>query len=79
MPVYRVALALLPLWLLTTAQPSTGTASISGVVTGMTASEPIAGVEIALYGQVLAGRRLSTSSDEQGRFAFTDLAPGGPP
>lgn len=87
MLVCRVVLALFPLCLLTTglerssdeqapAGVSAGTASISGTVTNMAAGEPIAGVEVALYGQVLAGRRLSTSSDEQGRFAFRDLVSG---
>ena len=75
-------LAWLPLWLIMTGVAGSShaqappAASISGTVTGLGSSEPIPGVEVALYGRVLAGRRPSTYTDDQGRFAFKDLAPG---
>src|SRR3954470_6895599 len=57
-------------------QTQTGTATVSGTVVTLSAGEPIADASVELFEATLPDGRTSTTTDHQGRFQFTHLAPG---
>jgi hypothetical protein len=57
-------------------QTPTGSASISGTVVAVSSDEPLADVTVGLAAPAIAGSRISTTTDSQGRFEFTKLAAG---
>ena len=57
-------------------QPPTGTASISGIVVALSSDEPLADAEVAIYAPVFPDGRISTATDQRGRFQFTSLPAG---
>jgi hypothetical protein len=58
------------------AQTQSGTATITGAVVARSSGEPIAGATVSLYAATFADGRISTTSDNQGRFQFGTLAAG---
>src|SRR3954467_15585468 len=58
------------------AETQPGTATITGTVVTLSAGEPIADASVELFESTLPGGRTSTTTDHQGRFEFTHLAPG---
>ena len=57
-------------------QTRSGTATITGTVLIRSSGEPIADASVTLYESTLPDGRMSTTTDRQGRFQFSDLAPG---
>jgi hypothetical protein len=58
------------------AQSQSATATITGTVVTLSSGEPIADASVTLYASTLAAGPVSTTTDSQGRFQFTTLAPG---
>src|SRR4051812_8876100 len=58
------------------AKTQPGTATITGTVVTLSAGEPIADASVELFEATLPDGRTSTTTDHQGRFQFTHLAPG---
>ncbi|HEU4938552.1 MAG TPA: carboxypeptidase-like regulatory domain-containing protein [Vicinamibacterales bacterium] len=56
--------------------PRRGTATISGTVVTLSSEQPIADAAVNIYGSTLPDRRLSTTTDVQGRFQFDQLSSG---
>lgn len=86
MSLHRAALAIVIAFVCTvrgtgtdrqqSAQSQSGTAAITGTVVTLSSGEPIADASVTLYGSTVAAGPVSTTTDSQGRFQFTTLAPG---
>jgi hypothetical protein len=75
MSLHRAALAI-AIALVSSVQSQSGTAAITGTVVTLSSGEPIAEASVSLYASTLAAGHVSTTTDSQGRFQFTNLAPG---
>ena len=59
-----------------TVQPRTGSAVISGIVTGLSSDQPIGEATVTIYAPGFPDGSMETTADNQGRFAFSDLPAG---
>jgi len=57
-------------------QTQSGTATITGTVATLSSGEPVADASVTLYGSTLPDGRVSTATDTEGRFQFTNLSAG---
>ncbi len=56
--------------------PQTGTGAISGTVVALSSDQPLGDATVSIYGPALAEGRTSTTTDNLGRFEFSNLPAG---
>ena len=72
----RAIPALLAVLLCAAAGAAPGTGTISGTVVALSSDQPIADATVTIFAPQFPDGRKATTTDAQGRFTFSELAPG---